>query len=613
MVHHGRRFRFGLERRWLLALVVALLAPLAAFEMLHVDEQRSHMLASERDSLDRTASAISRQIAVELHRAGELLASLSAVPQLAVPGHPDCPAVLAGIAAGQRRYTNFSVVDAGGYIVCSSSGPLAAPVFVGNQRNIGEAFETGGLGMSGFKLGPLTGRPVIVLSQPLRDGDGRIIGTVNGGLSLDWLQDMLLTARLPRRESIVVFNHDGLVLAASDPAATPGSVLPAVALEAGRAAVRRDQPAETDASRLVVHVRVPGVPGGAIVSASLPADEVLGAINRHAQVWALGFAGLAVLLFVLVSLAVDRLLLRRLDHLSQTARRFAEGDYSGEADRWADGSGLSSLARDLDAMAHELEGREQHLRQTLEDMAKARAETARFAYIAAHDLQEPLRAIGGFTQLLGRRLGADLDDQSRHYMQRITSAAERMRSMFKELMVYAVLDASDRMLTPVDLGALVADAARRHPGSHVHAQSLPVVAGNPRQLAALVDHLIDNAVTYADPARPSRVAVAAHRRRDVWEVSVRDNGIGIPESMRESVFHLFKKLDPDSGRGGTGIGLSMARRIAELHGGRMWISASTGVGCDVRFTLSAVEPSEPIPPDTVQSADAATPAAGVAA
>ena len=612
MAPHGRRFRFGTERRWLLVLVIALLAPLAAFEMLHVAEQRGQMLATERASLERSAATISRQIAVELHRAGELLVSLSAVPQLATPEHPDCPAILAGVAAAQPRYTNFSVVNGRAFIVCSSAGPLTAPVFVGHQRNISEAFETGGLGMSGFKLGMLTGRPVIVLSHPLRDADGRINGTLNAGLSLDWLQDVLTTARLPRQERIVVFDHTGLVLASSDTTLAPGSMLPASDVDTALAAVGGQQ-VEDDPSRLSVHVRVPGVPGGAIVAASLPSEVVLGTVNRHARIWFVGFAGLATVLFVLVSLTADRLLLRRLDHLSETARRFADGDYTGQADRWSDASGISALARDLDVMARELEGREQHLRQTLEDMAKARAETARFAYIAAHDLQEPLRAIGGFTQLLGRRLGSELDEQSRHYMNRITTAAERMRTMFKELMVYAVLDASERMLTPVDLGELVVTAARRHPGSHVQAEDLPVVAGNPAQLTALVDHLIDNAVTYADPARPSRVTVTAHRRRGVWEISVRDNGIGIPEPLRESVFHLFKKLDPDSGSGGTGIGLSMARRIAELHGGRMWISSTGGVGCDVRFTVSAIPPSAHDESDPVSSADTAGPAAGVAA
>ncbi|MCA1972730.1 MAG: cache domain-containing protein, partial [Caenispirillum sp.] len=218
----GRRFRFGTERRWLMVLVAVVLAPLAGYQAVHVAEQRTLMLAHERDSLARTAAAVSQQLTVELTRAAELLASLTAVPQLATPGHPDCPAVLRGIAAGQRRYTNFSVVDASAYIVCSSA-PLPAPVFVGNQPNIGEAFETGGLGLSGFKLGPLSGKPVIVLSQPLRNAGGHVAGTLNTGLSLDWLQETLTARSGPAGTRIVVFDRNGLVLGASDPALPPGA------------------------------------------------------------------------------------------------------------------------------------------------------------------------------------------------------------------------------------------------------------------------------------------------------------------------------------------------------------------------------------------------------
>lgn len=608
----GRKLRFGTERRWLMVLVAAVLTPLAAFQALHVHEQRREALEHERESLIRVARDVGSQMNMELNRTAELLGSLAAIPQLAAPGHPDCPAVLAGVAGNQPRYTNFSIVDRRAYIVCSSS-PLVRPLFVGNQPNIGEAFETGGLGLSGFKVGPLSGKPVIVLSQPLRDGDGRVIGTINAGLSLDWLQDSLSSNRVSHRARVVVFDQTGLVLAASDPDLAPGTHVPAGELRQARAAIAgHPEPAESG-GYLSVYEAVSGLPQGAIVTAGLPAAAVVGPLDAQARLWFMAFALLAVVSLAGIYLTLDRLLLRRLDHLSETARRFAGGDYAGRADLWRDRGGLSELARDLDAMAEDLEARERNLRETLEDMAKARAETARFAYIAAHDLQEPLRAIGGFTQLLGRRLPEDIDPQARHYMARITAAAERMRTMFKELMDYAVLDSSERQLEPVDLGALVRDAARRLGGVHLVAERLPVVAGNPGQIARLIDHLIDNAVIFTAPDRPPRIVVSAWRRRDAWEISVRDNGIGIPDGAREAVFHLFKKLDPESGLGGTGIGLSVARRIAEIHGGRMWISAVGGVGCDVRFTLDAVAPLAETPPKGPEvPSEAAEGAAGVA-
>ncbi|WP_043645112.1 sensor histidine kinase [Caenispirillum salinarum] len=601
-------------------LVAAVLAPLAAFQALHMSEQRAILESHEHVSLDGIARHIGDRLELELTTAARLLESLSTLPQLSTPYAEGCTSALVGIHAGQPHYTNFSVVDATRHVVCSS-GPLPEPVDVSGSANIQAAFATGGLGLSDFKMGLLTGKPVIVLSHPLfgprKDAagldpaveavltPGPVIGTLNTGLSLDWLQHVLERRPLPEGARVTVMARDGLVLASSDPERPPGFRVSLADLRlANTALALKTHPSpdhEAAGHRgedfLSVH-RVGGLPSGAMVTVERSAAAALGSVDRLAQWWLLAFAVLAAASLGTVYLIVNHLVLKRLDHLSDIARGYARGNYDGQADVWGDNSGLSALGRDLDGMAADLGTRERSLRNALEDMTRARAETARFAYIAAHDLQEPLRAIGGFTRLLEKRLGPIVaeDETAQGYMGRIVAAAERMRIMFKELMDYAVMDSGERRRESVDMETIARRAARHHPDADIRIGRLPVVAGDRRQLQRLMDQLMENAATHgreADDGKPPMIAVSALRRGAAWEISVRDDGPGIPPRDRESVFHLFKTLKGrDNSPAGSGVGLPMARRIAELHGGRMWISADTERGCDVRFTLCARPPAD---------------------
>lgn len=609
------RFRFGAERRWLMILVLAVLAPLAGYQGLHVQEQRDVQRAQEEHVLGRVAHAIGDRLSQEVEAGGRLLASLAKVPELSRPGHPQCDALLAEIAGTQHRYTNFSMVDGTRHIVCSS-GPLPRPVDVGAQSNIRTAFETGRLGLSEFKLGLLTGRPVIVLSHPLQDGLRQVIGTLNTGLSLDWLQEHMAGRPLPPGTRAVVIGRDGLVLASSDPDLAPGMRLPAVDLmpvQTLLAGADTGRPLTGSAGGVLrAALLVEGLPGSAAVLVERQEAAALGALDLHARLWFAAFAILMALSLGAVYLTVDRLLLRRLERLSESARRFALGSYAGRADAWADGSGISALARDMDAMAADLEAREASLRGALDDMTRARAETARFAYIAAHDLQEPLRAIGGFTRLLEKRVGPEADETTRHYMGRVVGAAERMRIMFKELMDYALMDSGPSRRDPVDLAAEARAAADRHPGLAVRLGALPVIGGNRGQIRQLFSHLMDNAAQHATAGNGTgRVVVDASRHGALWEISVHDDGPGIPTEDHETVFHLFKKLNRRDDHPGSGIGLPMARRIAELHGGRMWISDTPAGGCDIRFTLRAQAPLPRDPGRTAAVHDQAQAATGL--
>ncbi|EKV29956.1 hypothetical protein C882_0037 [Caenispirillum salinarum AK4] len=240
---------------------------------------------------------------------------------------------------------------------------------------------------------------------------------------------------------------------------------------------------------------------------------------------------------------------------------------------------------------------ESRLRATVEELQRSNAELKHFASLAAHDLQEPLRAMAGFAQLLRRRYGEKLDSEADSYIEFVVQGAEHMKALFRDLMDYSAVDVTPPGRDPVDLGAVVAqvrDAMSREvaeAGASLSIGPLPEVACDRRQLALVLHHLIGNAVKFRHPERPLRISVGAVRAGDLWQVHVSDNGIGIAQAHLKSLFVLFRRLHTRGAYEGTGIGLAISRRIVERHGGRIWAESDGETGTAIRFTLP--DPASP--------------------
>jgi len=211
-----------------------------------------------------------------------------------------------------------------------------------------------------------------------------------------------------------------------------------------------------------------------------------------------------------------------------------------------------------------------------------------FAHIVSHDLQTPLRTIAGFAEFLREEYTGKLDETADDYIMRIVRAVGRMQRMINDLLDYSRIDSADAPFGPVDLGhelgetlTLMRATLEQHRAVVTH-DPLPVVHGDRTQIARLLQNLIGNAVKYHGDESP-RVHVSAERSGDRWTVRVRDNGVGIPEDRRERVFELFRRLDAKPGCPGTGVGLSICRRIVQRHGGRIWVEPREGPGAT--FTL----------------------------
>jgi signal transduction histidine kinase len=238
-----------------------------------------------------------------------------------------------------------------------------------------------------------------------------------------------------------------------------------------------------------------------------------------------------------------------------------------------------------------------------EELRRANEDLERFSYAASHDLQEPLRTITAYTQLLARRLGPTLDDEAEMLVSQILEGSTRMSALIKDLLAYARLGTGEGPGTaPVDCGEVVKAAISNLEGSisEAHAavtmdEPLPWVAGSSPALIQLFQNLIGNALKYRRADVPPEIHIAADHHNGECTISVRDNGIGFKQEYGEQIFGVFKRLH-GSAYPGTGIGLAICKRIVELHGGRIWTTSEEGRGAIFYFTLHEASMSSTISP-----------------
>lgn len=224
------------------------------------------------------------------------------------------------------------------------------------------------------------------------------------------------------------------------------------------------------------------------------------------------------------------------------------------------------------------------------DLARSNEELEQFAYVASHDLQEPLRMISSYTQLLGRRYGAKLDGDAKEFMEFIVDGAARMKQLIEDLLAYSRVGTRGRDFAPTDSGAALAKAlanlraAQEASGAKLTHDPMPEVLADGAQLVQLFQNLVGNAMKFRGEEAP-RIHVAAETRDEVWVFTVRDNGIGLDTQYADRIFMMFQRLHNKAEYPGTGIGLAICKKIVDRHGGRIWVESQPGKGCTFGFTL----------------------------
>jgi light-regulated signal transduction histidine kinase (bacteriophytochrome) len=258
--------------------------------------------------------------------------------------------------------------------------------------------------------------------------------------------------------------------------------------------------------------------------------------------------------------------------------------------------GTLGVARDIT----ERKRAEQKLKQTMAELARSNRELEQFAYVASHDLQEPLRMVASYVQLLARRYQGRLDADADEFIAYAVDGATRMQALINDLLAYSRVGTRGRPFEPTDCEAILDQAlanlqvAIEESGAVVTHDPLPTVMADGTQLVQLFQNLIGNAVKFRGE-QPPRIHISAQKTSEVsktsevWAFSVRDNGIGIDPEYHERIFMIFQRLHSREEYEGTGIGLAVCRKILERHGGRIWVESQPGKGSTFYFTIPMIE------------------------
>jgi PAS domain S-box-containing protein len=237
---------------------------------------------------------------------------------------------------------------------------------------------------------------------------------------------------------------------------------------------------------------------------------------------------------------------------------------------------------------------EEALRKKTEELARSNEDLEQFAYVASHDLQEPLRMVTSYVQLLSKRYKAKLDADANEFIDFAVDGAVRMRKLINDLLTYSRVGTKGKELSPTDSEAVLAQSVNdlkvtiEENGALVTHDPLPTVMADNSQLEQLFQNLIGNAIKFRS-SEPPRIHLSASRNGKGWVFSVRDNGIGIAPEYSERIFIIFQRLHSRQEYPGTGIGLAICKKIVERHGGRIWVESDVGKGATFCFTLPPVK------------------------
>ena len=304
---------------------------------------------------------------------------------------------------------------------------------------------------------------------------------------------------------------------------------------------------------------------------------------------------------LILAITVSRSIQKGLKEILESARAVTIGNFSRKAKSFSSDE-IGTLANNFNKMAEELErlqienneansSLEKKVRQRTSEIESKNKELEQFAYVASHDLQEPLRTISGFAELLQQQYRGRLDENADKYLDYLSQSADRMKILIKDLLDYSRIG-REKESREVDVNRLMEevmadlDKIVRDSNAAIQIDALPVIHAYPTELKLLFQNLVANSLKFRHPGHPPRVEIGAQPEDGHWTFYVRDNGIGIEPQFQERIFIIFQRLHSRSQYEGSGIGLAHCKKIVELHGGKIWVESTTGEGSTFYFSLS---------------------------
>ncbi len=289
--------------------------------------------------------------------------------------------------------------------------------------------------------------------------------------------------------------------------------------------------------------------------------------------------------------ALRRSVTEPLERIAEDARRVARGELH-HAVVPTGGPEFQALAADIDAMRTRILDELSTFEVQAIELTRSNEDLQQFAYVASHDLQEPLRKVASFCQLLQKHYQGQLDERADQYIEYAVDGAKRMQLLINDLLAFSRVSRGSGEPIDVDCNEALGRALRnldtvtQESDAVIDAMPLPTVRGDLSLLTALFQNLVGNAIKYRGEGAP-HVRIDARQEDEAWLFTVTDNGIGIPAEYSERVFVIFQRLHPKEDYEGTGIGLALCKKIVEFHGGTIWVEPDETSGTTIRWTLPA--------------------------
>ena len=593
----------SLRVRLVLLVAIAMLPAFGLIVYLGIQQRNDKREAAGREAELVTQTIVARQDQY-VEGARQFLGVLVGLTGSASPDSinaSSCNPALAGLLEQNPRYTDLGIADEHGTVLCS--GKASPPADASQRTWFERAVETREFAIGGYQIDALTKQATVNFGYPVLDEAGQPALVVFAALDLAWLNQVAVQTDLPEDAALTIVDRNGVILARyPDPELWLGKTVPDIDL------LQRSEGGNLDP----VHVR--GVDGVQRIFAFAPlggtsrpeayvrvgiATSALYAAANESLVRNLTFLGGVTALALLAAwFGGGGLVVRKVNVVLEAARRVMGGDLGARTGLTGEGE-LGRLGHGFDEMASALQEREAEralaegeLARRAEALVRSNTELEQFAYVASHDLQEPLRMVASYTQLLAKRYEGKLDSEADEFIRFAVDGASRMQALINDLLSLSRVGTRGAAFEETDVEQAFEACVRNlgvaieESGAEVTHDPLPEVVGDEGQLVQLLQNLIANAIRFHGD-EPPRIHVSARREGAQYVFSVQDNGIGIEPQYAERVFVLFQRLHGREAYPGTGIGLAICKKIVERHGGRIWFESERGKGATFWFTLPA--------------------------
>ncbi len=604
-------------------LVVVFLSTLPAFVLILFTGFEERSLAAKQAQEDALRivgfAAKNQELLIENSRG--FLVALSHLTGFSQQGLLDCHVIFAHLQeVHYPYYTGFYLADLQGNILCSTPGETSDHLkSCPHYKNL---IQAKGFTVSTYHLCRETGKGVISLGYPVLNEQNQPIAVVNVGIDLEWFNTFAEGADLPAGSTLSVVDSNGVILAYyPQPEFWVGKEMPDTGIQEHissliKGTARAIGPDGVD--RLYAFTPLWSDNQQVSVSLGIPADIAFAEANRN-MVRNLIFLVVASILVAIIAWYLGGLfLVRETQSLVDTTQRLASGELQTRSGFSYQQGEMGMLAQSIDQLAEALEQREserriaeQAMNEYAVDLELRNRELQDFANISSHDLQEPLRKIQIFSDLLTRRYSEELDNRALSYLASINESAFRMQGLLRDWLSYSRVTIKARPFSRADLADVVQrvikdmDYQIESSKAKIEVKTLPVIEADPTQMYQLFQNLIANALKFHKADETPEVSIDSqkietHKNSNghtsidsiFYEIRVMDNGIGFDEKYQDRIFQPFERLHGVGEYEGTGMGLAICRKIVERHGGSISATSAPGVGTTFIIHLPILQKEE---------------------